>query len=159
MAEYKGAIHLLPPAEHYFPVKATTCSAYENSGMDEIYSILEEFQEHTAANGYRDNHRKEQNVQWLKRHLKFSLLDVFYGDSKNIDRLKELESKVKIWRTKPFQSSGASPQLKFLGLTQKHPASLIILKLHEQIKCIYPITKSTSSAVFTPKHRLGYLEE
>jgi LAO/AO transport system kinase len=104
MAEYKGAIHLLPPAEHYFPVKATTCSAYENSGMDEIYSILEEFQEHTAANGYRDNHRKEQNVQWLKRHLKFSLLDVFYGDSENIDRLKELESKVKSGELSPFKA-------------------------------------------------------
>lgn len=104
MAEYKGAIHLLPPAEHYFPVKVTTSSAYQNTGLDHVYAILEEFQEHTAKNGYRDNHRKEQNIQWLKRHLRFALLDRFYEDAKNVEMLKELESKVKSGELSPFKA-------------------------------------------------------
>ncbi len=104
MAEYKGAIHLLPPAEHNFPVKVTTCSAYENKGMNEIYSILDKFKLHTTSNGYRESRRKQQNVLWLKRHLRFSLQDRFYGKSENVERLEELELKVKSGVLSPFKA-------------------------------------------------------
>jgi len=104
MIEYKRAVHLLPPAEHLFPVNVNTCSALTGSGLNEIYSAMDEYKLHTKESGFFHDHRKTQNVAWLKRHLRFSLVDRFYRDNAKTSFLSELEKKVKNEEISPFKA-------------------------------------------------------
>ncbi len=103
-AEYKNAIHLLPAAEHYFPVEVSTCSALEGEGLEEIYELLLKFKAHTEQNGYFHTNRQTQNVLWMKRQLKNAILENFFTDSNKKEELKNLEKQVKDGKISPFQA-------------------------------------------------------
>ncbi len=102
MIEYRSAIHLLPPAPHLFPVKTLTCSALDNTGLEEIYAVLEEFLEHTSGSGYFQRHRAEQNVHWFKAHLKTEILGQFFKDPEVKDQLEALQKDVANGNISPF---------------------------------------------------------
>ena len=102
-AEYKSAIHLLPPADHNFHVQVKTCSAYENTGISEINEMLREFETHVKGNGYFTSNRALQNVNWMHSHLKNKLISDFYSAEGRAEKLKELEEKVRSGEVSPFE--------------------------------------------------------
>jgi len=102
-AEYKSAIHLLPPASHNFHVQIKTCSAYENTGITEISHMLQEFEKHVKSNGFFESNRALQNVNWMHSHLKNKLISDFYSAEGRKDKLKEIEEKVMAGEISPFE--------------------------------------------------------
>lgn len=105
-AEYKSAIHLLPPADHNFHVQVKTCSALEGTGIPEIWEMLSEFQKHVHGNGYFSSNRASQNVNWMHTHLKNKLISDFYNAPGRKDKLKEIEELVKEGKVSPFEVYG-----------------------------------------------------
>ncbi len=102
-AEYKSAIHLLPPANHNFHVQVKTCSAYENTGISEIQEMLQAFENHVKGNGYFNSNRALQNVNWMHSHLKNKLISDFYSSQGKAEKLKELEEQVRSGEMSPFE--------------------------------------------------------
>ncbi|MFK7755849.1 MAG: methylmalonyl Co-A mutase-associated GTPase MeaB [Flavobacteriales bacterium] len=104
MAEYRNAIHLLPPAPHLFPVKTLTCSALDNTGLNEIYELLEEFLTHTNDSRYFQAHRAQQNVHWFNAHLKTEVLGRFFKEAGIKEKLQALTSEVANGSISPFSA-------------------------------------------------------
>ncbi len=92
MAEYKNALHLFPPTESGWIPKVSTCSAFHNKGIPEVWEIVDEYVRHTKAKGYFEQQRKEQANYWLNESIHQELHQAFYGDS-------ELKSKLERFRT------------------------------------------------------------
>jgi LAO/AO transport system kinase len=89
MTEYKNALHLFPPTESGWIPKVTTCSAYHNKGIDNVWDIVAEYIRHSKTKGYFDNKRKEQAVYWLEESINHELHRKFY---ENDDLKQMLES-------------------------------------------------------------------
>ncbi|MCP9291025.1 methylmalonyl Co-A mutase-associated GTPase MeaB [Gracilimonas sediminicola] len=91
LAEYKNALHLFPPTESGWIPKVTTCSAFHNKGIPEVWEIVDEYVRHTKAKGYFEQQRKEQANYWLNESIHQELHQAFYGDA-------DLKSKLEAYR-------------------------------------------------------------
>lgn len=90
-SEFKNALHLFPPTDSGWIPKVTTCSAYHNKGIDDVWSIIDEFIRHTKTKGYFDSKRKQQAVYWLEESINQELHRKFYEN-------KELNTMLQTFR-------------------------------------------------------------
>ncbi len=94
MAEYKNALHLFPPTDSGWIPKVTTCSAFHNKGIPDVWEIVDEFVRHTKTKGYFEQQRKEQANYWLNESINQELHHAFYGDPKLKSRLESYRKQV-----------------------------------------------------------------
>ncbi|SMO57263.1 methylmalonyl Co-A mutase-associated GTPase MeaB [Gracilimonas mengyeensis] len=80
MSEYKNALHLFPPTESGWIPKVTTCSAYHEKGIPEVWNIVDEYLRHTKAKGFFDQKRKQQAAYWLNESIQQELHAAFYNN-------------------------------------------------------------------------------
>jgi LAO/AO transport system kinase len=59
-------MHLFPANENQWIPQTATCSALENSGLDEVWKQIESFVNLTKINGWFDKNRMEQQKFWLE---------------------------------------------------------------------------------------------
>lgn len=76
--EYKNALHLFPANPNGWMPEVLTCSATENTGIEEIWELILRFEKLTKENGSFDNNRKEQNLGWMEEAIKYHLETNFY---------------------------------------------------------------------------------
>ena len=93
--EFQSALHLFPPNPSGWTPEVTTCSALQNTGIAEIWDLVERFLQHTRQNGSFETRRKEQNLHWLHETIRQALAERFYSHPQVNDKLKELEQQVK----------------------------------------------------------------
>lgn len=86
MTEYKNALHLFPPTESGWIPKVTTCSAYHDKGINDVWDIIDEYIRHTKTSGYFNNKRKQQAVYWLEESINQELHRKFY-ENKDLKRM------------------------------------------------------------------------
>ncbi|MEX0844227.1 MAG: methylmalonyl Co-A mutase-associated GTPase MeaB [Balneolaceae bacterium] len=91
MTEYKNALHLFPPTESGWIPKVTTCSAFHNKGISEVWDIIEQFMQHSKAKGFFEQQRKEQADYWLNESISQELHRAFYDNP-------ELKAKLESYR-------------------------------------------------------------
>lgn len=92
-AEYSNAIHLFPPSESGWIPKVELCSSVANTGIKEVYGVIDAYKRHATSNGYFTKKRKDQLIDILKETLNESIVKQFY-DKNNIDKkLDELSEK------------------------------------------------------------------
>lgn len=85
--EYERAMHYLQPATEGWVSHAFTCSSVKNTGIAEIWHVIETFKKITQESGVFDRHRREQNVKWVHDMLNEHLRTLFI---KNPDIAKVL---------------------------------------------------------------------
>jgi LAO/AO transport system kinase len=77
--EYARALHLFPPKRSGWSPGVVACSALTGEGIPEIWQKVIEFQQMTQANGWFDEHRRQQSSRWfyeqIERMLKRSFFD------------------------------------------------------------------------------------
>lgn len=64
-ADYEHALHLFRPDESTWTPRVLTCSALQNEGIDEVWKVIQEFEKKLKANGYFENKRQQQQVDWM----------------------------------------------------------------------------------------------
>ncbi|WP_395080563.1 methylmalonyl Co-A mutase-associated GTPase MeaB [Gracilimonas sp.] len=79
-SEYKSALHLFPPTESGWIPKVTTCSAFHDKGIPEVWEIVDEFVRHTKTKGFFEKKRKEQANYWLDEAINQELHRAFFQD-------------------------------------------------------------------------------
>ena len=110
---FNRALHLYPIKESEWQPKVTTCSAFYNKGMDEIWQIILDYIKVTKQNNYFEKNRAKQNEFWLYETINQNLKDHFY---QNPIIKKELESELpKISKSEqtPFELAEKLVQLYF----------------------------------------------
>lgn len=93
--EYANALHLFPAKEsHWFP-KVKVCSGLTAAGLPEIWEMIQEYQVLVKNNGFFDNNRSIQRVNWMHEHIRFLLETSFYNHPMIQESLKLIEAGVK----------------------------------------------------------------
>lgn len=103
--EFRRALHLYPTKKSGWQPKVSLCSALKNTGIIEIWEMIETFEKETKENGFFDFNRKEQNKFWLLQTIDERLKNDFYQHPKIknalIDQLKAIERN----ETTPFAAA------------------------------------------------------
>lgn len=77
--QYRNALHLFPMPESGYEVKVTTCSAYTQEGLADLWNNVMEYVAFTKANGYFYRKRQQQNLRILNETIDNGLRDRFYN--------------------------------------------------------------------------------
>lgn len=91
--EFARAIHMLQAPESKFTPRVEICSAIENSGIKNIYDLLESYQVHANSTKYFSAKRKKQEQELLLISAEEELKSAFHSDKKVLKKIKELEKK------------------------------------------------------------------
>jgi LAO/AO transport system kinase len=75
--EYQNALHLFPASESNWITPVITCSALENSGIDEVWKQVKHYQKATEANGFFALNRQYQNLDWMQSYIRQELEERF----------------------------------------------------------------------------------
>ena len=104
-SEFRRALHLYPAKESGWQPKVLLCSALLKEGIQEVWHLVEEFQEMALENGAFSHKRKEQNKFWLLQTINEHLKNRFYQhpEIKKIlpQQLKAIENN----ETTPFEAA------------------------------------------------------
>jgi LAO/AO transport system kinase len=83
---YQNALHLFPKKPSGWAPQVLTCSAKANTGIVELWHIIEEYIDFTKKSGYFESFRKEQAVVRMHSTIHEYLTNSFY----NQDGVKEM---------------------------------------------------------------------
>lgn len=102
-AEYARALHLFPPTESGWIPEVLTCSSTENTGISNVFEMIEKYQRHTMTNGYFNDKRIQQTKQWLHQTIHDALIDKFYSNENIKRELARAEQQLSRNLVNPYQ--------------------------------------------------------
>lgn len=103
--EFKRALQLFPPKDSGWATKVATCSALENTGIDKLWEMVQEYLAKAKHSGYFHENRQKQNKNWLSQHIQGLLTDDFKKNKKVSILLPKLEQEVISGSTSPFMAA------------------------------------------------------
>ncbi len=112
--EFTGALHLYPPKKNGWTPKVLACSAVENSGIDEIWELIDTYIMTHKKSGFLKANRQEQNRHWLLQTIENRLVSDFYRHDDIRQALNDQIEAVIDGKTSPFRAAE-----NLLRLTQK----------------------------------------
>ena len=104
---FANALHLFPPKESKWQPKVTTCSAFYNEGIENVYNIIESYFTLTKTNGYFKKQRSKQNTYWLLATVEQQLKSNFYSQKTIKEALKKYTKAIENSETTPFKAAEA----------------------------------------------------
>ena len=111
--EYESALQLLTPGSPNWSPPVLTCSALENTGIEEIWKTVLQHRQVMTDSGEMAGMRRRQAMEWMWFLVKEGLEDWFYNSPYVKERLPVLKKEVAEGRTAP--TLAADQLLAFLG--------------------------------------------
>jgi LAO/AO transport system kinase len=93
-SRFRSALHLFPLAESGWMPQVLTYSGYYNTGIREIWDMVENYIRFTQANGYFSRKRNGQAKYWMYESINESLRDNFYHNPAVENKLSTTERQV-----------------------------------------------------------------
>lgn len=103
---YEGALHLFPPTASGWAVPVVTCSALTSQGLPEAWALVEAYAIHTQANGYWQQRRAQQQLQWLDEAIHEGLAAQFYSRPSVQAALLDVRQSVALGQLMPWAAAG-----------------------------------------------------
>ncbi len=100
--EYKNALHLFPANPSGWIPKVQLCSALQNTGIAEIWEIINSYINHTKVSGYFEQKRKEQAQYWFEESLRAGLLNLLYTNNELKSSMEKASQEVSDGKSSPF---------------------------------------------------------
>ena len=94
-SDYRRAIRLMTPESKNWTPPVLTCSAAENSGLDELWADILKHREIKMISGEREERRHEQQIRWMWSMISDRLLDQFKESPEVQAKLAETTQAVK----------------------------------------------------------------
>jgi LAO/AO transport system kinase len=104
-ADFQHALHLFPAKSSRWSPIVTTSSAVTNSGITEVWRIIQKFQTKTTESGFFAHQRSEQNVQWFKEFFQQRLFLDFQQNAELQDIQKNLAVFVQQNKLSPYAAA------------------------------------------------------
>ncbi len=104
-AQYKSALHLFPLTESKWDPQVKTCSSLYNTGIEEIWQMILEYQLKTEDNSYFEQNRSNQEKQRMLETINESLLSNFYGNTEIKNQIPTFEQLVLKDKKSSFQAA------------------------------------------------------
>ncbi len=91
---YQNAVHLFPAKDNNWHVKVMLCSALENSGIEGISDLLNQFAVEMKSQGHFDAHRSTQARYWMFEYVNARLKHQFFNHPEILKHLEAIEQEV-----------------------------------------------------------------
>jgi LAO/AO transport system kinase len=92
--EFQTALHLFPASESGWVPEVLTCSAIDNSGIEEIWDTISEYIKLTKNSGFFEERRKQQAIIRMHDTILEYLKTSFYSNSQINQLMPELEKQL-----------------------------------------------------------------
>ena len=92
--DYERILYYLQPSTEGWKTQALACSAYNGSGIDELWNIIETFRKNTTESGIFMKRRHQQNIDWVHNMVTEHLKRNFYSDPSVRMNMPVIESMV-----------------------------------------------------------------
>ena len=93
-AQFRNALHLFPPTESGWTPEVLTYSGYYETGIKEIWDMIDRYFAFVRANGFLDLKRSRQARYWMYETINERLRSDFYDNHRVAQTLRECESAV-----------------------------------------------------------------
>jgi LAO/AO transport system kinase len=103
--EYVNALHLFQAKESGWNPKVMTCSGLEGSGLAEIWSVVEEYRNGMRQNGFWQQNRQSQRIQWFDDHIRYLLETKFYQNPDVKRQLSEVLQGIQSGNLSPIKQA------------------------------------------------------
>jgi LAO/AO transport system kinase len=103
--QYANALHLFPNPPSDWSPRTAVCSSMQLSGLEEIWDLVQDYHQHTIANGYFNQKRTEQDLKALSTSLESKLQRRFFEDEKIKKKNMLLEKEVTALKLSPYQAA------------------------------------------------------
>ena len=103
--EFNRALHLFPSKRSGWVPKVTTCSAYEKTGIDEVWQLISAYFELVKANHYFEEKRQSQNQYWMMETINEQLKNHFYQHPEIATLLEQNKKAVEENQLSPFTAA------------------------------------------------------
>lgn len=117
--DYRAALSLVRPKWLDHPTEVRLCSALRRSGIDDLWTAIDERWSDLGARGVLDELRAEQSVRALWHHVTSTVVDELVGD-RDGDEVAAVEAAVRDGERSP---AGAAHDLVRAALTRLATAS------------------------------------
>jgi len=77
-SQYQNALHLFPLGESKWSPQVLTSSALQNTGIQELWDVIEEYKLFTIENGFFNHKRSTQARYWMIETINEGLMNHFY---------------------------------------------------------------------------------
>ncbi|MBO2011471.1 methylmalonyl Co-A mutase-associated GTPase MeaB [Hymenobacter negativus] len=103
--DYQNALHLFPasPSGQTTPVLLT--SAVAGTGLAEVWEVIENYAAATRQNGYFEQRRRQQQLQWLHQSIVQALESRFYTTGTVRQQLPAMQQAVAAGQLTPFAAA------------------------------------------------------
>ena len=103
--EFNRALHLFPAKSSGWIPKVTTCSAYEKTGIDNVWTIITEYFETVKTNDFFEKKRIDQNQFWMMETINEHLKSNFYNNTTIQSLLANTKQAVQNNEISPFAAA------------------------------------------------------
>lgn len=100
--DYEGALHLFPPTASGWVVPVATCSALTGQGLPEAWQLVEQYTSYAQDNGYWQQRRAQQQLQWLDEAIREGLTTQFYNHPSVREALPVIHQAVALGHLTPW---------------------------------------------------------
>ena len=94
VTDYRNALEFLHPRSEHWQVSVESYSALEESGIVEIWDIVQQYQKTLSETGEIEHNRANQAKAWMWSEIKDELVDDMKSDPDVKGRVKQLEKEV-----------------------------------------------------------------
>ena len=101
---YSNAMKLFGKKDNGWETKILMTSAIENTGIDELWSTICDFEKHIKSTKHFEEKRKKQNINWFQDYLFKKILNIYKSDKDMSEKFNEIESKVSKGILSPYQA-------------------------------------------------------
>jgi LAO/AO transport system kinase len=112
VADYRHAVHLLRPKHPGWEVPVVPASAFQGTGIDEVWATVEKLVAHLREGDTLERLRSEQSVAWMWDEIRERLVESFRHDPRVAAHWTEAEAAVR--------SGHLSPTTAARGLLEAH---------------------------------------
>ena len=109
--EFARALHLYPPKENGWMPKVLSCSALEQTGLDEVWNMITDYITQNKKSNHFHLKRQQQNKHWLLQTLDDQLQLQFYQNKSVAKELKKVLPEVINDSISPFRAAEILLQL------------------------------------------------
>ncbi|MBT8309964.1 MAG: methylmalonyl Co-A mutase-associated GTPase MeaB, partial [Flavobacteriaceae bacterium] len=103
--EFSRALHLYPIKDSNWQPRVVLCSAIENTGIEDIWKIIEDFENEMKTSNYFYTNRNEQNKFWLMQTIEERLKTNFFQNETVKNELKKQLYLIEKNETTPFAAA------------------------------------------------------
>jgi len=92
--EYQQILHFLQPATPGWTSTSLMASSLEKTGLEEVWTMLLEFEKTVKASKYWESRRNDQTREWFHSMIRDHLIDAFYSDTNRKTEVRSLEEDI-----------------------------------------------------------------